>query len=149
MVAPDGAADVFFVLPDKDCGHDDAVCTADGAPLSNGILENVPRRPFTAAWVNSSVPANHDGASTGFTVWVQFSEDADVSCLVLRHLQPVQAHRRPQGPLGSPDRARRDGRRVTLVLDSPADCDASDAVCTKDDSPLTTRLALSVSGSGS
>ena len=38
---------------------------------------------------------------------------------------------------------------VTLVLDSPVDCDASDAVCTKADSPLTTRLALSVPGPGS
>ena len=38
---------------------------------------------------------------------------------------------------------------VTLVLDSPVDCDASDAVRTKDDSPLTTRLALSVPGPGS
>ena len=38
---------------------------------------------------------------------------------------------------------------VTLVLDSSVDCDASDAVRTKDDSPLTTRLALSVPEPGS
>ena len=154
VVAPDGAPDVFFVLADKDCGHDDAVCTADGAQLSNGLLEYVPRRPFTAAWVETSVPANHDGAGTEFTVRVQFSEDAIVSYLVLRD-EALEVTN------GTGTKFRRvDGRNdlreativpdgtadVTLVLDSPTDCDASDAVCTKDDSPLTTRLALSVPG---
>ena len=157
VVAPDGAADVFFVLADKDCGHADAVCTADGAPLSDGILEYVPRRPFTAAWVDGAFPTAHEGAGTEFTVRVQFSEDAHVSYLVLRDeaLEVTNGtgakFRRVDGrndlreativPDGTAD--------VTLVLDSPTDCAASDAVCTKDDSPLTTRLALSVPGPGS
>ena len=38
---------------------------------------------------------------------------------------------------------------VTLRLDSPTDCDAADAVCTKDDSPLVTVLELTVPGPGS
>ena len=54
------------------------------APLSNGILEILPRRQFTAAWVADSVPSGHQAAGTEFTVRVQFSEDAYVSYLVLR-----------------------------------------------------------------
>ena len=61
VVAPAGAADVFFVLAYKDCGHDDAVCTADGEQLSNSLLQYVPRRPFSAAWVETSVPATTTG----------------------------------------------------------------------------------------
>ena len=154
VVAPDGAAEVFFVLADKDCGHDDAVCTADGEQLSNSILESVPRRPLTAAWVDGSWPAAHEGAGTDFTVRVRFSEDAIVSYLVLRD-EALEVTN------GNCDEFRRvDGRKdlweariapdgtaaVSLLLDSPADCDASDAVCTQDDSPLTTRLELTVPG---
>ena len=154
MVTPDGAAEVFFVLSDKDCGHDDAVCTADDEPLSNSILESVPRRPPTAAWVDGSIPASHDGAGTDFTVRVQFSEDAIVSYLVLRDEALEVTH-------GDCTEFRRiDGRKdlrgariapdgtadVSLLLDSPTDCDGSDAVCTQDDSPLTTVLELTVPG---
>ena len=64
VVAPEGAADVWFILPANDCGHDDAVCTADDEPLAAGVYELVPRRPFTAEWVADSVPASHQGAGT-------------------------------------------------------------------------------------
>ncbi len=54
-----------------------------------------------------------------------------------------KAHRRRQGPLEAwivPDGTA----NVTLMLDSLEDCESRDAGCTKDDSPLTTWLALSV-----
>ena len=157
VVAPDGTADMWFILPANDCGHDEAVCTADGEPLSAGIYELVPRRPFTAAWVEESVPTAHQGAGTEFTVRVRFSEDAHVSYAALRD-EALEVTN------GTCTRfARLDGRNdlreatiepdgtadVTLVLDSPTDCDADDAVCTKDDSPLVTVLELSVPGQGS
>ena len=155
VVAPEGAADVWFILPANDCGHDDAVCTADGEPLAAGVYELVPRRPFTAAWVEESVPTAHRGAGTEFTVRVRFSEDAHVSYVALRD-EALEVTN------GTCTRFRRvDGRNdlreatiepdgtadVSLLLDSPTDCDAGDAVCTKDDSPLTTVLELSVPGS--
>ena len=155
VVAPEGAADVWFILPANDCGHDDAVCTADGEPLAAGVYELVPRRPFTAAWVEESVPTAHQGAGTEFTVRVRFSEDAHVGYVALRD-EALEVTN------GTCTRFRRvDGRNdlreatiepdgtadVSLLLDSPTDCDAGDAVCTKDDWPLTTVLELSVPGS--
>ena len=158
VFAPDGAADAELALPGTaDCAAADAVCAADGAPLSNGILEPVPRRPFTAAWAEGSIPAAHRGAGTEFTVRVRFSEDAHVGHVALRD----EALEVTNGTCARFTRV--DGRHdlreatiapdgtadVSLLLDSPADCDASDAVCTKDDSPLTTVLELSVPGGGS
>ena len=158
VFAPDGAADAELALPGTaDCAAADAVCAADGAPLSNGFLEILPRRPFTAAWVEGSIPAAHRGAGTDFTVRVRFSEDAHVGHVALRD----EALEVTNGTCTRFTRV--DGRNdlreatiapdgtadVSLLLDSPADCDASDAVCTKDDSPLTTVLELSVPGGGS
>ena len=68
VVPSDGAADVFFVLPDKYCGHDDAVCTADGA-LSHGIPENVPRVQALDGRKNSlQAPIVRDGTAAVWTL---------------------------------------------------------------------------------
>ena len=158
MFAPEGAAAAELALPGTaDCADADAVCTADDEPLTGGFLEIVPRRPFTAAWVDGSYPANHDGAGTTFTVRVRFSEDAIVSYLVLRD-EALEVDG------GDCNVFRRVGGRkelweatikpaglaaVSLTLDSPADCGAADAVCTQDDSPLVTVLELTVPGPGS
>ena len=155
VFAPEGAAAAELALPGTaDCADADAVCTADDEPLTGGFLEIVPRRPFTAAWVDGSYPANHEGAGTTFTVRVRFSEDAIVSYVVLRDEAlevdggDCNVFRRVDGrkDLWEATIAPDGLAAVSLTLDSPADCDAADAVCTQDDVPLSTVLELTVPG---
>ena len=154
-VEPDGADDLRLELGfTTDCAHAKAVCTADGEPLAYGVFALVPRVALTAEWVDGSWPAAHSGAGTTFTGRVQFSEDVAVSYLVLRDeaLEVTD---------GDAEKFRRvDGRgdlweieiepdsNAAVVLELPAtvDCDAADAVCTADDSPLSEGIELTVPG---
>ena len=100
----------------------------------------------------AEVPDSHDG--TAFVFYVQFSEDPAVSYLVLRDDSFDVTG-------GTVVRAKRkDGRddlreihvapsgygEVTVSLPATTDCDASGAICTADERPLSSTLTTTVAG---
>ena len=58
---PTHGGDIAIVLPVRACGDANAVCTADGRPLSQSVAELVPGTPFTAYFAQA--PDEHDGSS--------------------------------------------------------------------------------------
>ena len=58
---PTHGGDIAIVLPIRACGDANAVCTADGRPLSQGVAALLPGTPFTAYFAQA--PDEHDGSS--------------------------------------------------------------------------------------
>ena len=118
-------------------------------------VAGLPPEPLTASL--ESTPSTHDGSTT-FTFGLRFSEELDLSYKTLRdHAFEVtggtvtKARRVTQGsnlrweihvtPNSNAD--------VTVVLPATTDCDDTGAVCTADGRMLSSRLELTVSGTGS
>ena len=119
--------------------------------LVSVATQTIAARPQLTATF-AEVPDSHDG--TAFVFYVQFSEDPAVSYLVLRDDSFDVAG-------GTVVRAKRkDGRddlreihveplgygAVTVSLPATTDCDASGAICTADERPLSSTLTTTVAG---
>ena len=126
--------------------------SASGADLDDaeatGTIQNT-ETPLTASF--EDVPSEHDG-STVFTFRLRFSEDPAVSYTVLRD-------RAFSVSGGTVKKARRvDGRNdlreihvqpettgeIRIDLPATTDCDAVDAICTKDGRPLSHSLSETI-----
>ena len=124
------------LLATPSCDADNAICTADGRMLSQGVAVSVPRAPLTARF--ESLPAGHDG-STEFALQLVFSEPIWLTEAVIR----TQALTVAGGRVTS---ARRVGGRsdlweitiqpnandVSISLLPTTSCNANGAVCTQD-----------------
>ena len=134
---PHSNADVSMsLLATPSCDADNAICTADGRMLSQGVAVSVPRAPLTARF--ESLPAGHDG-STEFALQLVFSEPIWLTEAVIR----TQALTVAGGRVTS---ARRVGGRsdlweitiqpnandVSISLLPTTSCNANGAVCTQD-----------------
>ena len=165
FVVPVETADVTVTLgATSDCAAAGAICTEDTRPLSAAVVASIPREtvevpPPTLFTVRfDEMPAEHDGdAEVVFKV--HFSEEPDgYSFRTLRdHTLDVR-----QGTSAITPHVRRldttsnAGWRVSVepvsradlvVSVSPTtDCEASDAVCTADDRPLSNALSATVPG---
>ena len=114
--------------------------------------EAVTTAPLTASLHN--VAQSHDG-STVFTFELHFSEEFNLSYLVLRDYAftveggtVTRATRIDKGVnIKRKIHIQPDGDgAVTIVLPITTDCEAEGAICTKDGRPLSNRLELVVSG---
>ena len=134
---PHSNADVSMsLLATPSCDADNAICTANGRMLSQGVAVSVPRAPLTARF--ESLPAGHDG-STEFALQLVFSEPIWLTEAVIR----TQALTVAGGRVTS---ARRVGGRsdlweitiqpnandVSISLLPTTSCNANGAVCTQD-----------------
>ena len=161
-VEPDDTVDAVTVelSATSDCDAADAICTADGTPLTGvpaaftvagpAAVEEPPP-PLTASF--SNVPAEHDG--TPFTFALTFSEAPEVSYVTLREdafavtggtVERAQRKAPPSNlewtitvkPLGHGD--------VSIGLPATADCDAEGAICTDGERPLSNANSATVRG---
>ena len=134
---PHSNADVSMsLLATPSCDADNAICTADGRMLSQGVAVSVPRAPLTVRF--ESLPTGHDG-STEFALQLVFSEPIWLTEAVIR----TQALTVAGGRVTS---ARRVGGRsdlweitiqpnandVSISLLPTTSCNANGAVCTQD-----------------
>ena len=135
-----------------------ALSNASGAELGDsqaaGTIRDMESDPaLTESF--EDVPASHDG-KTAFTFGLTFSED--VEGLSFRTLRDEafevtggelrRARRRTKGSNQAWDitvKPASDGA-VTIRLPQTTDCEATGAVCTADDRPLSTALSATVSG---
>ena len=131
-----------------DAGNEESLTSAATAAVA-------PRAPLTVR-LTVAAPTTHDG-QTAFTFELHFSEEFGISYQTLRnHAFTVtdgtvtQAQRLTKGSnIGwtitvTPD----SGADVTVVLPVTTDCNATGAVCTSDGRMLSSRLELTVSGTG-
>ena len=161
-VEPDDTGDDVTVelSATSDCDAADAICTADGTPLTGvpaaftvagptPVETEEPPAPLTASFGN--VPAEHDGSE--FTFDLLFSEAPRVGYRVLRDDAFAvtggtveRAQRQTPGsdqrwtitvkPLGHGD--------VSIGLPATTNCDAEGAVCTSDERPLSNANSATV-----
>ena len=150
--------DIAISLPaTTDCAASQAICSADGRPLSAGIEGTVEAAvPLTAEF--RGLPKSHRGEA--FTFQLGFSEEFYLSYKVL-----LGADDRPGaisvtgGILTGVSRVVRtedrnwniavtpsDTADVTITLPETTDCDASGAICTEDGRPLSHALSDTVAG---
>ena len=110
-----------------------------------------PERQLTASFVG--VPSAHDG-STVFTFRVRFSEDPNVSFLVLRDRAfsvsggTVRRALRVDGVDNLREIHVQPGTtgEIRIALPATTDCNAADAICTSDGRPLSHELMATVAG---
>ena len=157
-IEPAGTGDVQLSLslsPTTDCAATNALCTADGGPLSQAVSATIPGpAPLTASFEDA--PAAHDGASA-FNAYLRFSEaPADVKnkhikgaltitggkilrVRVVGGVNGDEAHRRVEiEPDGDGD--------VQLSLLPTTDCAATNALCTADGRPLSQAVSATIPG---
>ena len=150
-----------LLSPPSDCEAAGAICTDDGRKLSAGLGASVPfvpqtsqqqtLAPLTASFVG--VPGEHTGET--FTFGLTFSEELKLSFRRLRDAAfdvsggTVRRAKRQQS--GS-DRSwtihvepDSDGT-VTIELPETTNCNATGAICTADDRPLSHALSAAVAG---
>ncbi len=155
-VRPSGTDAVTVSLSaTTDCTADDAVCTADGKALSQAVSVTVAGPDVTAALTArfEDMPASHTGAD--FTFGLVLSED--IGNLSFRTLRDDafdvtggsvrNAKRQEQGsnqrwtitvrPSSASD-------TVNITLPETTDCNATGAICTDDDRPLSHSLSATV-----
>ena len=119
--------------------------------LTSAATAQVAPPPLTASLENAAT--SHDG-STAFTFELRFSEEVKLSYKTLRDhsFTVTKAKRLEQGSnIGWRITVVPDGNAaVTIVLPVTTDCNATGAICTRDDSdrPLSNRLEITVSGPG-
>ena len=154
LTADDGTVSALSVAADALAANGGTIRDADGrdANLAHAGFEaaaaaaeepETSAPPLTASF--SDVPATHAG--TPFTFTLTFSEAPDVSYVVLRDDAfavsggDVDTAQRKAPPSNlewtitvEPDDT---GDAVTVELSAPSDCDAADAICTADGTPLT------------
>ncbi|MYE10416.1 MAG: hypothetical protein F4X99_01880 [Gammaproteobacteria bacterium] len=155
-VRPDTYEDVTIELPaTTDCSAAEAVCAADGRPLSNSAQATVEGPPpLTAEFVG--VPASHDGL-TPFRFELRFSENfpeetglpaALLSALRVTDATVQDVTRATAGEsrvwtIGVLPDSYED---VTVALPATTDCAAAGAVCAEDGRPLSSSLSATVAG---
>ena len=164
----EGATDLTYELSDADVGKtikvkvsftDDAnnqetQTSAATATVAGAPADPPPADPLTASLANAAT--SHNGTDA-FTFELRFSEDVRLSYKTLRdHSLTVtggtvtKAKRLEQGSnIGWRITVVPDGdAAVTIVLPVTTDCNATGAICTRDDSdrPLSNRLEITVSG---
>ena len=134
-VTPNSNDDVNISLPQTtSCDDDNAVCTAAGRMLSEGIAVSVARAPLTARF--ESVPTGHIGIP--FTLQLAFSEPIRITVATLTQALTVTG-----GRMNSLQRVNRrsdlwevqiqpDAADVNVSLPKSASCDDEGAVCTED-----------------
>ena len=134
---PHSNADVSMsLLATPSCDADNAICTADGRMLSQGVAVSVPRAPLTARF--ESLPAGHDG-STEFALQLVFSEPIWLTEAVIR----TQALTVAGGRVTSARRVngrsdlweitiQPNANDVSISLLPTTSCNAHGAVCTQD-----------------
>ncbi|MDE0421151.1 MAG: fibronectin type III domain-containing protein [Gammaproteobacteria bacterium] len=155
-VRPDSHDDVTVELPETtDCDAADAVCAADGRPLSNSLSATVKGSPpLTAEFVD--VPTAHDGSLFRFEL--RFSEEFKGTAGLLARLRD-KALRATNGTVRETKRVEPGKNRrwtigvrpdshvdVTVELPATTDCSAADAVCAADGRPLSNSLSATVEG---
>ncbi len=160
---PDGDGDVTFTLAADAACASGGICTAGGTPLTQVPAARMLPGPGGAddgddALLSASfadAPASHDG-STSFTFTLTFSEAPDVGYEVMRDHAftvsggSVKSARRaaPPSNLGWEITVEPSGDEdVTITLSTTTDCNASDAICTSGETPLTAvPAALTIPG---
>ena len=133
---PNSDDDVSVSLPlTTSCNADNAICTAEGRMLLQGVAVSVPRAPLSARFEN--VPAGHDG-STAFALRLVFSEPIWLTAPVLTQALTVTGGR-IIGSRRVEDRSELweitiypNATDVSIALSSTTSCDADGAVCTQD-----------------
>ena len=144
--------DVRIALPPTpSCDADNAICTADGRMLSQGVAASVVyRAPLTARF--ESLPTGHDG-TTPFAVQLAFSEPIWLTEAVMR----TQALTVTGGRVTSARRVngRSDRWEITIQPDAndvgisllpTTSCNTNGAVCTQDGHALSNGLSATVTG---
>ncbi len=141
---------VTLSVSDSNGGSDSISVTINITDVEEGGVET----PLTAGFEN--MPSSHDGSSL-FTFNVRFSEDVAIGFANMRDHAfdvtngDVEAARRVNGSSAyweitvEPD----DNSDVTIVLAANRDCNVTGAICTSDETRLSTRLEDTVSGLGS
>ena len=110
--------------------------------------------PLTAAFLEDTGPASHEGAGKTLGIRILFSRDIDTSYKVQRyHALEVDGgkaseFRRVGGSnsLWETTVAPDSDAAVTLTLPETTDCDAEDAVCTADGEPLSQSVTITIPG---
>ena len=144
--------DVRIALPPTpSCDADNAICTADGRMLSQGVAASVVyRAPLTARF--ESLPTGHDG-TTPFAVQLAFNEPIWLTEAVMR----TQALTVTGGRVTSARRVngrsdrweitiQPDANDVRIALPPTTSCNTNGAVCTQDGHALSNGLSATVTG---
>ena len=144
--------DVRIALPPTpSCDADNAICTADGRMLSQGVAASVVyRAPLTARF--ESLPTGHDGTAP-FAVQLAFNEPIWLTEAVMR----TQALTVTGGRVTSARRVngrsdrweitiQPDANDVRIALPPTTSCNTNGAVCTQDGHALSNGLSATVTG---
>ena len=134
---PNSDDDVRVSLPlTTSCNADDAICTAEGRMLLQGVAVSVPRAPLSARFEH--VPAGH-GGSAAFALRLVFSEPIWLTAPVLTQALTVTGGTDDIGTRRVEGRSELweitiypNATDVSIALSSTTSCDADGAVCTKD-----------------
>ena len=134
---PNSDDDVSVSLPlTTSCNADNAICTAEGRMLLQGVAVSVPRTPLSVRFEN--VPAGHDG-STAFALQLVFSEPIETTAPALTQALTVTGGRtigsqrvKGRSDLWEITAVSNSNNDVSIALSSTTSCDADGAVCTKD-----------------
>lgn len=159
-VQPEGPHAVTIdYSPPASCTDPAAVCTAQGEWQDNALAiavpyENPSPAPLTAT--AAGLPASHDG-TTPFTFTLTFSRAPALSYKTLRDTAFTTANAR----IAQARRAVRGSNikwnitvqpqsteTITLTLPTTADCDSTTPICTPDNTPLTTRIDITIPHTG-
>ncbi len=144
--------DVRIALPPTpSCDADNAICTADGRMLSQGVAASVVyRAPLTVRF--ESLPTGHDG-STAFAVQLAFNEPIWLTEAVMRTQAltvtggRVTSARRVDGRSDRWEIAiQPDANDVGISLLPTTSCNTNGAVCTQDGRALSNGLSATVTG---
>ena len=135
-VTPNSNDDVRMSLPPTtSCNADNAICTAEGRMLLQGVAVSVPRAPLTARF--EDVPTGHHG-STAFALQLAFSEPIRMTAPALTQALTVTGGT-VTGTRRVEDRSELweitiypNATDVSIALSSTTSCDADGAVCTQD-----------------
>ena len=134
---PNSNNDVSVSLPlTTSCNADNAICTAEGRMLLQGVAVSVPRAPLSARFEN--VPAGH-GGSTAFALRLVFSEPIETTAPALTQALTVTGGRtigsqrvKGRSDLWEITAVPNSNNDVSIALSSTTSCDADGAVCTQD-----------------
>ena len=148
---PHSNADVSMsLLATTSCDADNAICTADGRMLLQGVAVSVPRAPLTARF--ESLSAGHDG-STEFALQLAFSEPIWLTEGVMRTQALTVTGGRVTSARRVNDRSDRweitiqpNANDVRISLLPTISCDDEGAVCTRDGRALSNGLSTTVTG---
>ena len=133
---PDSNDDVSLSLPPTtSCDADNAICTADGRMLSEGVAVSVARMPLTARF--EEVPAEHIG-TLPFTLRIAFSEPIGLTIPAMQRALTVTGDKTTSllRVNGRSDlweaKIQPNGDDVRISLSPTTSCNGEGAVCTPD-----------------